>query len=143
MEFDHHVPKLVDNCEMYVMSNIFSVNFEAMKANWCTEPSCIKMLPDIGMVKRIQSVWKPANVDLSCYNAMEYPSLFLDSTHQLVYTCSYPWFHRQCTIPISVLDYAERVSYTLFLYFIWSASCIMVYKNHHHPYIDSTTVLSV
>ena len=30
-----------------------------------------------------QSVWKPANVDLGCYNIMEYLSLFWDLFHQL------------------------------------------------------------
>ena len=50
--------------------------------------SCIKMLPDIGMVKVYpECVLKAVNVDH--YIVTEYTSLFLDFFHQLAFPCSY------------------------------------------------------
>ena len=53
----------------YVLHN--SVNLEAMKADRCTEPCHIKLLPDVGMAKsfpKSDSVLQPENVDqIVCY----------------------------------------------------------------------------
>ena len=60
LEFRSALHELVNNCK----TRHVSLKFEATKGDWCINPSHIKMLPDVGLVKASKvCVLKPANVD--------------------------------------------------------------------------------
>ena len=66
-----------------------SENVEVNKADQYTESSCIKMLPDVGMVKVYpKCVLKAANVD-RVVTLSRNTSLFLDFFNQFVFSCCY------------------------------------------------------
>ena len=72
-----------------------TANFESNKAERYTEPSRIKRLPDVGMVKvclEASEYW------LGWYSVTIYTSLFLNFFHQLVFPCSY-WWHQRHSPP--------------------------------------------
>ena len=128
-EFKSALHELVDNCKTLHMS----LTFEAMKADWCIKPSCIKMLPDVGMVKVYPNcVLKAANVDwvvtLSWYT---YTSQFLDF-FQLVLLCSYQWHLRHSPPSRHLCLFLwQTFLLPLFLYFLKSASCRTTFE--HEP----------
>ena len=82
---------------------LISVLFEGNKAEWYTEPICLKRLPDVEMVKVYpKCVLTAANVDRGCYtdanvnlwelyvgcNVKEGPSLLIFSPAGILWTFS-------------------------------------------------------
>ena len=62
---------------------------------------------------------------LGWYNVTVYTSLFLDFFHQLAFPCSYQWHQRHHPPSLHLYLFLwETFLRPLFLYFLWSASCM-------------------
>ena len=112
-----------------IIVQLISVNFESNKAERYTEPSRIKRLPDVGMVKVYpKCVLTAANVDRGCYtdvnvnlwglyvgcSVKEAPSLFVKFFSPAGFSCKATrMFEDTLHHPYILLVFAENIFSTL------------------------------
>ena len=88
----------------------------------------IKMLPDVGMVKTYPKCPEAGmNVDLGCYNVMKYiPFLVPEVFYWLIFNAIATTYVFRDTVHHSYIStsFVEALVLPLFLYILWSSSCM-------------------
>ena len=110
---------------LYMSRRPISENVEVNKTDRYTEPSYIKMLPDVGIVKEYpMCVLKGSKCWPGCYTVTEhllFPGLFWPVCFFMLLPVA---SETPSTIPTSLLVLWDTLLLLLFLYFLWSASCM-------------------